>query len=73
MVYEYANTKNWILIFTPPYSPWFNTIENIFSVVKNYFRKHKHIHDSFKIITKDNILNSILSVINKVKNNYFIF
>ena len=73
MVYEYANTKNWILIFTPPYSPWFNPIENIFSVVKNYFRKRKNIHDSFKIITKDNILNSILSVINKVKNNYFIF
>ena len=73
IVYEYANRKNWILLFTPPYSPWFNPIKNIFSVVKNYFRKHKNIHDSFKIITKNIILNSILSVINKVKNNYFVF
>jgi transposase len=73
IIYQYAKTKNWILLFTPPYSPWFNPIENIFSVVKNYFRKHKSIHDSFKIITKNIIFNSILSVINKVKNNYFIF
>lgn len=33
-----ANTRGWQLLFTPPYSPWANPIENVFSVVKNTFR-----------------------------------
>ena len=34
-----ANTRGWQLLFTPPYSPWYNPIENVFSVVKNTFRR----------------------------------
>ena len=34
-VKSYAKTKNWDLLYIPPYSPWFNPIENIFSLVKN--------------------------------------
>jgi hypothetical protein len=33
-----ANKNNWILLYTPPYSPWFDPIENVFSVVKHEFR-----------------------------------
>ena len=37
-VREYTESKGWELLYTPPYSPWFNPIENVFSVVKHSFR-----------------------------------
>ena len=50
IIKNYINSKNWNIIYTPPYSPNFNPIENIFSKIKNYYRKYKSIEDSFKII-----------------------
>lgn len=34
-----ANTSTNYLLFTPPYTPECNPIENVFSVIKNHFRK----------------------------------
>jgi transposase len=31
--------KGWSSVFTPPYSPWFNPIENVFGIVQNHFRR----------------------------------
>ena len=40
------NSNNYVL-FTPPYSPDFNPIENVFGIIKNLYRK-KYNNISFK-------------------------
>lgn len=37
-VRDVANEAGWTLLFTPPYSPWFDPIENVFGCVKHTFR-----------------------------------
>ena len=36
---DLAAEKGWELLYVPPYSPWFNPIEGVFSVVKRAFYK----------------------------------
>ena len=43
-VKEVAQRRNLELLFTPPYSPWFNPIELCFSIIKRHFYKHNDIH-----------------------------
>jgi transposase len=38
-VLSFATTKNWILLFTPPYSPDCNPVEMIFGLLKGKYRK----------------------------------
>ena len=38
-VRDIVSSRGWQILFTPPYSPWFNPIENVFSVTKNTFRR----------------------------------
>jgi len=59
IIKNYVETKNWKLLYIPPYSPDFNPIENIFSKIKNHYRKYKNIENSFDIITKSDIINCI--------------
>lgn len=44
---ELANENGWVLLYTPPYSPWFNPIEGMFSIIKRHFYKHESIDDAF--------------------------
>ena len=37
-VRDFLESKEWEVLSTPPYSPWFNPIEDIFSVVKHTYR-----------------------------------
>lgn len=46
-VKEYASLKGWELLYTPPYSPWFNPIEGVFSIVKRSFYTHGCIEKAF--------------------------
>lgn len=46
-VTELADEKGWILLYTPPYSPWFNPIEGMFSIIKRHFYQHECIDDAF--------------------------
>jgi transposase len=39
--------KNYIRLYVPPYSPWFNPIEKCFSIVKRNFPKTENIKQSF--------------------------
>lgn len=71
-VISYIKNKGWILFFTPPYSPWFNPIENVFSMIKNHFRKNKSIEDSFNIVKKKHIFNIFNSTISNILNNVFL-
>ena len=71
-VKDYIKKRNWIALFTPPYSPWFNPIENIFSMVKNQFRKNKIINDSFGIVKKQQIINIFNHTVKTILNNDFL-
>lgn len=45
-----AEARGWVLLFTPPYSPWFNPIEGVFSVVKRHYYKHGDILAAFQAV-----------------------
>lgn len=49
---DVAYSKGFELLFVPPYSPWFNPIEGIFSIVKREFYKGLTIEESFDKITE---------------------
>jgi len=46
-VLDFFNKRNIEILFVPPYSPWFNPIENVFSLVKKKFYKTGSIEGSF--------------------------
>jgi len=49
IVKERAASLGLELLFVPPYSPWFNPIEGVFSIVKRaYYAQQASIDDSFK-------------------------
>ena len=50
-VVQAAASKGFFLLFTPPYSPWFNPIEGVFSVVKRHYYKHGDISRAFDIVS----------------------
>lgn len=39
LVKQTAETKGCTLFYTPPYSPWFNPVETVFSTLKHRFRR----------------------------------
>ncbi len=57
----------WNVLYTQPYSPWFNPIENIFGIIKSYFRKNKSISSSFNLIKSNIIIDTIHSHIKSFK------
>lgn len=69
-VIKYANSRKWILLFTPPYSPDFNPIENVFSCVKAHYKKNKNIDDAFFNLSSNTIINCINHVINNIDTFY---
>jgi transposase len=54
-VIEFLEFRNWDVLFTPPYSPIFNPIEGVFSIVKRYYQKFLHIENAFKSVTDNHI------------------
>lgn len=54
-VKQLAENRGWHLLYTPPYSPRFNPIEKFFSCVKNRFRKHRNLHESFLSVPRETI------------------
>ena len=70
-VKNYIESKEWKTLYTPPYSPWFNPIENVFGIIKNNFRKNKSIVNAFNIISKNTIIKTITSTVNKIINGIY--
>jgi transposase len=65
-VKDLAEKRQWILLYTPPYSPVFNPIEGVFSIVKRHYYKFLDINRSFDQVTARHIgafLKHSLSVI----------
>ena len=42
-----AEQREWILLYVPPYSPWFNPIEGVFSIVKRHYYQNLSIKNAF--------------------------
>ena len=72
IVKEYITEKGWVSLYTPPYSPWFNPIENIFGIIKNQYRKNKNISASFLYVNNTHIIKTINSTVNKILNNFYL-
>jgi transposase len=51
-VLSYLESQNVKVLFVPPYSPWFNPIEGIFSIVKRHFYDNEVIEDAFSYVTE---------------------
>jgi transposase len=45
-----AEAKGWIMLFVPPYSPWFNPVEGVFSIVKRDYYKNGSIEKAFQTV-----------------------
>ena len=50
VIKSYAAENHIVLLYTPPYSPWFNPIEGIFSIVKRNYYKNGDIDNAFKCV-----------------------
>lgn len=58
--------KNWQIVHTSPYSPWFNPNERVFSIVKNHFRKNRSIKKAFEFLDSKKIDNILMSAYKEV-------
>lgn len=50
LVKDFCQQSNIPVLFTPPYSPWFNPIEYCFSITKRCFRRTQKIDESFQSV-----------------------
>jgi transposase len=50
IVKELALKREWTLLYTPPYSPWFNPIEGAFSIIKRRFYTGCGIEKAFNAL-----------------------
>lgn len=48
VIKDIAIENKWELLYTPPYSPWFNPIEEAFSIVKRNYYRNWDIEKSFE-------------------------
>lgn len=51
IVKEYCQEQCIYLLYVPAYSPWFNPIEGVFSIVKRHFYIHGSIEEAFHKVT----------------------
>ena len=51
IIKQLAIEKEWSLLYVPPYSPWMNPIEGVFSIVKRAFYKDCSINESIMKVT----------------------
>lgn len=55
IIKDYCSSKNIELLYTPPYSPWYNPIELAFSIVKRYYYKYQDIIKAFNILDQQHL------------------
>jgi hypothetical protein len=67
-VKEYASTQGFVLLYTPPYCPWFNPIEYCFSVIKRNYYKTQHINQALGSLTPDHCMAFFQKALNCQEN-----
>ena len=53
LIKEFVDTYGFELLYTPPYSPWFQPIEGLFSIMKRNYYKGSSIIDSINNVTSE--------------------
>ena len=48
---EWLHSRGIVVLFTPPYSPWFNPIELCFSIVKRKYYETEDVEEAFNALT----------------------
>jgi transposase len=54
-VKELCKDKNIDILYTPPYSPWFNPIELCFSIIKRHYYKNQDIDKAFNSLNSNHL------------------
>ena len=55
IVKDFSQEQGIHLLYVPAYSPWFNPIEGVFSVVKRHFYMHRCIDGAFRTVTNRHV------------------
>ncbi len=55
VVKEYAASHGLRLLYVPPYSPWFNPVEGVFSIAKRHYYKNASIEGAMQAVTPNHI------------------
>lgn len=50
-----AAEKGYELLYVPPYSPWFNPVELVFSIVKRHYYKHHDVQAALGAVTTQHV------------------
>jgi len=66
VVKEIAKNKEWDILYIPPYSPIFNPIEGVFSIVKRVYSKCLSIETSFDAVTNNHVISFFKQSFNAV-------
>lgn len=53
IIFDAFKQKQFIPLYVPPYSPWYNPIEKCFSIVKYIFYEKQNIEKSFDHLTRE--------------------
>ena len=50
-----AAKKGYAMLYTPPYSPWYNPIETVFSVIKRHYYQHHDVQAAMNTVRESHI------------------
>lgn len=50
-----AASKGYTLLYVPPYSPWYNPIETVFSVIKRHYYQHHDVQAALAVVRESHI------------------
>lgn len=53
---DFANQRGLVLLYVPPYSPWFNPVEGVFSVAKRHYYRHGSIDAALAAVTPQHVM-----------------
>jgi len=67
IVKQVAEENEWILLYVPPYSPWFNPIEEAFSIVKRHYYQHWDVEAAFNALKPSHCQAFFKSAFKKLK------
>jgi len=54
-VHQFARDKGLHLLYVPPYSPWFNPIEGVFSIIKRRYYQTFNVNTAFEDVSERHI------------------
>ena len=66
---DLIKTRGWDVLFVPPYSPVFNPIEGVFSIVKRHYQKFMNIPEAFTSVTNKHLISFFRGSFNAIQRH----